>query len=223
VAYGLTPEGHSAINLYGPGEATLPSPAAGALRLQQATRYPFAGDIRITVHPEKVALHTILLRVPGWADQAVFTVNGAPANVSAQPDRYAALDRAWQPGDVITIQFPMRPRVHRRTNRNVQESRAPDGTPISQEVLHFDYAAVTRGPLVYASGLIDGFKIEETIRLPGNAEAALEVTEPSPGSEAPDILLKLDYRPPLRFSPYFEAGGRTDGAWRLTWLQIAPA
>lgn len=222
MAYGTTPEGHVAINLYGPGEATLPSPAAGALRLQQDTRYPFDGDIRITVHPEKVARHTILLRIPSWADQASLQINGAPTNVPARPDTYAALDRVWQPGDVITIHFPMTPRLHRRANRNVQESRAPDGSPVAQEVLHFDYAAVTRGPLVYSSGLIDGFKREETIRLPANAEAALEVVAPAPGSEAPGIQLKLGYRSPLRFSPYFEAGGRADGTWRLTWLQIAP-
>jgi hypothetical protein len=94
---------------------------------------------------------------------------------------------------------------------------------VSQEVLHFDYAAITRGPLVYATGLIDGFKIEETVKLPADPAAGLELLAPSPGSEAPVIRLNLDYRSPLLFSPYFEAGGRSDGTWRLTWLQLAPA
>ena len=48
----------------------------------------------------------------------------------------------------------------------MQESRAPDDAPVRQEVMHYDYLAVTRGPLVYATGLIDGYKIEETLRVP---------------------------------------------------------
>jgi DUF1680 family protein len=222
VAYGVTDDGHIAVNLYGPGEASLPSPAAGIVRLQQVTRYPFDGEIRITVQPERAARHSILLRIPGWADRAVIKINGVAANVATAANTYTAIDRTWQPGDVITLLLPMPPRLHRQVNRNIQESRAPDGSAVSQEVLHFEYAAVTRGPLVYATGLIDGFKIEETVRLPADPAAALELLDPPSGGEAPAIRLNLGYRPPLLFSPYFEAGGRADGTWRLTWLQVAP-
>ena len=30
-------------------------------------------------------------------------------------------------------------------------------------------------------------------------------------------------RAPLLLEPYYRAGGRIDGAWRLTWLSLAPA
>ena len=34
--------------------------------------------------------------------------------------------------------------------------------------------------------------------------------------------MQLDGRAPLRFAPYYRAGGREDGAWRLGWLSLAP-
>lgn len=222
VAYGITAEDHIAVNLYGPGEATLPVPAAGAVRLKQDTRYPYEGDISISVHPERAARFSLLLRIPGWTEQAVIQVNGQAVSVPTHANTYAAIERDWQPGDMVTISLAMPPRLHRQVNRNIQESRAPDGSPVCQEVLHFDYAAITRGPLVYATGLIDGFKIEETIRLPRQAENALELLDAPPGREARAVRLNLDHRPPLTFVPYVEAGGRADGAWRLTWLQVAP-
>lgn len=223
LAYGQTKEGAIAINLYGPGRATLPTSQAGLVRLEQVTGYPFDGVVRITVNPERRAQFAILVRIPGWTEQATVQVNGeAPA--PAAPGAYFELNRPWQAGDVVTLQLPMPPKLHRQVNRNIQESRAPDGSPVRQEVLHFDYAAITRGPLVYSTGLIDGFKVEETIRLPAEPGAGLlEVLDAPAGGEGPAVRLNLGYRPPLVFAPYYEAGGREDGAWRLTWLSLAPA
>jgi hypothetical protein len=128
----------------------------------------------------------------------------------------------------------MRPRVHYRRHRNAQESYSPDGELVSQEVLRFDYCAVTRGPLVYATDLIDGYKIEETLRLQGPSESWLETvspTSPAMTSSAADISdaaavatirLRPAGRAPLTFHPYFLAGGRRDRTWRLTWMQLAP-
>ncbi|MDB6116118.1 MAG: hypothetical protein JWQ62_3063 [Lacunisphaera sp.] len=222
LAYGVTAAGDIAVNLYGPGQATLSTAQAGNIQLEQATRYPFDGTIRITVKPECPASYAILVRIPGWADQAAVAVNGTRANEPATPGSYLALTRHWQDGDVITLQFPMPPKLHQQVNRNIQESRAPDGSPVSQEVLRCDYAAITRGPLVYSTSLIDGFKREETVRLPREPAAMLELLAAPAGSEAPAIQLNLGYRAPLTFVPYSEAGGRDDGTWRLTWLQIAP-
>ena len=222
VAYGVTADGDIAVNLYSPGRAAVPTEKAGLVNLEQHTRYPFDGEIRLVVRPERSAQFAVRVRIPAWADGATILVNGIDVGAAAVPNSYAVLDRVWQAGDVVTLKFPMSPRLHRRTNRNVQESRAPDGSTVAQEVLRFDYTAITRGPLVYATTLIDGFKTEETIRLPAESESTLlEVLAPAAGSEAPSVHLKLGYRAPLTFAPYYEAGGREDGAWRLTWLQLA--
>ena len=224
VAYSVTADGDVTVNLYGPSHAALPTPKAGLVKLDQLTRYPFDGEIRLVVRPERSVHFAVRVRIPAWADRATLRVNDRDVSVTATPNSYVALDRLWQNGDVIALNFPMPPRLHRRTNRNVQESRAPDGSFVSQEVLRFDYAAITRGPLVYATGLIDGFKLEETIRLTNPPPSdLLEEIAATADAEGPAVRLNLGYRAPLIFRPYYEAGGREDGTWRFTWLPISPA
>ena len=229
IAYGVTAEQDLLVNLYGPSQARLVRTGAGAVSLTQTTDYPFDGAIRITVKPETPARFAILLRIPAWAHGAGIEVNGVAWSSPATPGDYLPLTRDWRDGDSISLQFPMVPVLHRKTNRNMQESIGPLGEPIDQEVLHFDYMAISRGPLVYATGLIDGYKMEETLRIPAQVDAGgegvgklLEVIAPVAGSAGPAIRLHLDDRAPLIFSPYYEAGGREDGAWRLTWMQVTP-
>ncbi len=90
-------------------------------------------------------------------------------------------------------------------------------------MLHFEYAAITCGPLVYATGLIDGFKVEETLRLPEAPPEQWLTLLPAPADGVPQIALDPGYRAPLLFTPYFGTGGRRDGSWRLSWLSLAPA
>jgi hypothetical protein len=35
--------------------------------------------------------------------------------------------------------------------------------------------------------------------------------------------MQLDCRAPLVFEPYYRCGGREHGAWRLSWLSLAPS
>ena len=221
IAYGATDENTIAVNLYGPGEASILMARAGIVKLEQRTRYPFAGNISIRITPERTARFAIRLRIPAWATGADIRVNDVDAGQALQAGTFITLDREWIAGDQIALHFPMPPVIHRQSNRNVQESVAPDGAPVAQEVLRYDYLAITRGPLVYATGLIDGFKTEETLRI--DEEPILEVhdTEDADGGGV-TIHLHLDDRAALVFSPYFEAGGRGDGTWRLTWMQLAP-
>lgn len=222
IACTATTDGGVAINLYGPGEFEVATSAAGNVRVAQRTRYPFDGVIVLEITPERPAEFAVRVRIPAWVAGAGVQINGRVAAVVAEPNSYVELRREWTSGDLVTLSFPMPPRLHRRTHRNVQESRAPDGSPVAQEVLRFDYAAISRGPLVYATGLVDGFKTEETIRLPADGESRLTIREIPPGQDGPLIGLELGCRAPLEFLPYYEAGGRRDGAWRLTWLQLPP-
>lgn len=223
IAYGVSSDGAARVDLYGPGLARLALPLAGSVQLRQDTGYPFDGGIRIAVSPERPARFAVDLRVPSWATEARAQINGAPIQVPMEAGAYLRLEREWNAGDEIALDFPMRPVVHRRVHRNVQESRAPDGAPVSQEVLRYEYLGLTRGPLAYATGLIDGYKTGETVRLPSApSDRWLDVLPVQPGEPGPGIRMKLEDRPDLLFWPYYRAGGREDGAWRLTWLSLAP-
>lgn len=224
VAYGVSVAGDLVVNLYGPASATLVTARAGQVHLEQSTHYPFDGDIQIRVKLEKSAKFAIRLRIPSWAPQAEIHVNGLALECVVSSGSYAALEREWKDGDVISLHLPMPVQLHSQVSRSVQESKDPAGELVEQEVMHYDYVAITRGPLVYATGLIDGFKVEETVRLDQcDADKLLELVNTPIGFEGPAIRLNLGYRAPLMFQPYYEAGGRHNRTWRLTWLQLAPA
>jgi DUF1680 family protein len=207
-------EGELTVHLHGPMTTQV-----DGVGLRIETRYPCDGDLRLTLALDAPKRFTLRLRCPSWAEGAHAEIGGE--HLAGTPGTYLAIDRVWQPGDVVKLQLPMKVALHERRNRNVQESRAPDGSAVHQTVLDLGYAALTRGPLVFATTLIDGFKTEETVRLP---EAPVEqwVSEVA-GADLPTLRVSLGYRTPLDFQPYFLAGGREDGAWRLTWLSTAPA
>lgn len=220
MAYSHAPGGGLRVNLLGPGQARLALAAGGFVTLVQRTGYPFDGHISVQVTPDAPAHFELGLRIPSWAEGASVQINGQPITDAVQPGEYTRIERLWQAGDCVTLDLPMPPVLMHHQLHNVQVSRAPDGSAVEQEVLHWDYLAVTRGPLVYATGLIDGFKTEETVRLPGNAEA-LSVL-PCPAGQAPVVRLTPQGRAPIDFQPYYGADGRIDGGWRLTWLSLAP-
>jgi hypothetical protein len=210
-----------AVNLYGPGRARVALPAAGEVSVEQVTDYPFGGAVQLKLGLARPVEFTLALRIPAWAVGARARINGKPAAAHVAAGTYLRLTRTWQDGDVVELELPMQPALHHKASQNTQESRAPDGSPVAQQVMRYDYVAITRGPLVYATGLIDGFKMEETLRLPRDPQAALEVAGAPDGFAGPAIVLHLGYRAPLTFQPYYEAGGRRDGSWRLTWMQVA--
>ncbi|MGV8931284.1 MAG: glycoside hydrolase family 127 protein [Luteimonas sp.] len=215
--------GDISLNLYGPCSATFHSEPLGRVEIEQRTGYPFDGDIHLSVTPERAAHFAIRLRIPQWTQAAVLHVNGVLTDCQAGPDGYARIARDWQPGDVMTLQLPMTPRSHRACNRNIQESFAPDGSAVSQQVLRFDYLAITRGPLVFATGLIDGYKLAETVRVPQGADGDwLRLRSAGSADDVPCIEMAPEGRDPILFGPYYRVGERRDGSWRLTWLPLAP-
>ena len=210
------------VDLYSPGSVVFEAAGAGKVRIEQATTYPYSGDIELAVQLDAPTRFVLQLRIPAWCEGARVSAPGEGAR-DAVAGEYFRLDRTWKTGDLVRLSLPMSPRAHRAIDRNVQESKGPDGSAVRQEVRRFDYLGITRGPLVYSTGLIDGFRIDETLLLPeGPADGCLHDLPPDSGDPAPRIQCQAGHRHPIVFEPYFQAGGRSDGAWRLTWLSIAP-
>ena len=222
IAYTQSPQGAVSINLLGPGVAEFEHPHAGKLRLQQVTGYPFDGGIMVQVAPERSAHFALSIRIPQWAQGSTILVNGKAHAGSATPGSFAVIERLWQAGDELHLELPMPPVAHGQVQQNTQESFAPDGSPVRQQVMHYEYVAVTRGPLVYSSGLIDGYRTGETLRLSTAPVDQWLLLSPQDNDEGPAIELHSQERGPLTLLPYYRAGGRVDGAWRLTWMSLAP-
>jgi DUF1680 family protein len=139
------------VNLYAQGKATVKLDSGPSVQLAQETRYPWDGNIKLTVTPDKAGRFTMKVRIPGWArneavpsdlyrftdnvkDPVVLKVNGKPVAIALDKG-YAGLTREWKAGDVVELSLPM---PVRRVVANPQVAADRDRV------------ALQRGPIVYA-------------------------------------------------------------------------
>lgn len=212
-----------AVNLYGEGASTITFPDGQRVLLRQRTNYPAEGPVRLEIEAADGREFSLALRIPDWARETRIELDGVPVDAVATSPGWREIRRHWHSGDVVTLHTVMDPVVHVRTSRSLQEAVLPDGSRTSQEVFRRDFVAVTRGPLVYASGLADGFKSADTVAaIPDPARGELKVTADAevPGEQR--ILWQRRGGEPLSLVPWYRAGGRRDGAWRLTWMELSP-
>jgi DUF1680 family protein len=221
-AASLDADGELAIHVHGPLEVAFDVAPGRPVRLRQATGYPYDVTLTLQLDADEALQLARRLRVPDWAERATLSVAGAPAAPVDAQAGYVHVERDWEPGDVVVLQLPMPPRLLHGALRNIQESRAPDGSPVAQQVLFHPYVALARGPLVYATGLLDGYKSTESLLLPQPPESAVSELGPAAGSDVPRLRLAPLRRAPIDFLPAFLADGRRDGGWRLTWMALAP-
>lgn len=139
----------------------------GGVRLRQETRYPWAGEVAITVTPLAPAPpeFELALRVPNRTESALYraepassafsvTVNGRAERVELRQG-YACIRRAWRPGDRVALSLLMEAqRV--RCDERVAANRGR--------------VAVQRGPLVYSFEDVDQKKPVRSAVLPPDAE-----------------------------------------------------
>jgi hypothetical protein len=137
------------VNLFVGGSATIKM-ADNTVRLEQETRYPWDGDVKITVEPKRPKEFTICVRIPGWArnepvpsdlyhflnessERVKLKVNGEPFDLNIDKG-FASIDRKWKKGDCIELSLPMPIR------RVVSHPNVKDNT---------GRTAIQRGPVVY--------------------------------------------------------------------------
>jgi hypothetical protein len=145
--------GEAWVHLYARGRATLDlggSPVA----IAQETRYPWDGEVTLTLEPkrpERIALH---LRVPGWARGATVSVNGGARVPAAAEKGYARIEREWKAGDRVTLSLPM-PVERVRAHPAVRQDAG--------------LVALQRGPLVYCLEGVDNPWPLHRVVLPASA------------------------------------------------------
>ena len=146
------------VNLYGGNTLNTNIEGIGEITLTQKTDYPWDGAVNISVDKLKGKKQfEIKLRVPDWCTEgAKITVNGEEQNIEAKAGTYAAVNRTWKKGDVVSINMPMRTRIV-EANPLVEESRGQ--------------VAVQRGPIVYCleSNDLGGLSIDD-IAIPLDAK-----------------------------------------------------
>lgn len=201
--------GGVSIDMYGPSRAELRLSSGERVVVEQETNWPAAGEILVRFSSDQPTVKSLRFRIPTWAKGAKVELNGV-AGPAAIPGKYANVDVSGAKQATIRLEFPMAPRV-------LEASHTLDHH--GHEIARRDYFAVCRGPLVYAAGLIDGYKMEETLRAPKlGLESRIAEVDTRQGST---LALSLPGHNDIQFLPYHEAGGPATGSWRATWLGVA--
>ncbi|MEX0986098.1 MAG: beta-L-arabinofuranosidase domain-containing protein [Bacteroidales bacterium] len=210
-------EGGISCNLYTASKATLTVGKGIKVQIDQQTSYPFDGTIQLTVSPDRAVNFPLFIRIPDWAEEVAISINGEAVDKQLLfKGAYFKVERSWKKNDHVTIHFPF----DLRLSHKIEKADKPQG---GGDIYSVQWFALARGPLVYATnGLINGENREMVFNLPEENPVSLFKPVGSPGDfHGPAYELQLPGKEPLLFLPYFEAGGRTSGTWRLTWIQRA--
>ena len=127
------------VNLY-VGSTVELNLAGRKVALTQETRYPWDGNVRITLNPPESLELDLCLRIPGWCPGARVKVDGESITPLPVADGYVRLARTWRPGAVIEPELPM-PIRRMQADPRVEADRGR--------------VALQRGPLVYCLEAVD--------------------------------------------------------------------
>jgi len=146
------------VNLYISGEAEIGS-GNSSVRISQRSGFPWNGKVELTLNPVSHSRFAMKLRIPGWArneaipgglyrfvhtsdKQYIIQLNGDTINPVVTKG-YAVIDRKWNAGDRIAIDFPMPVRLVMADERIEDDAGK---------------MAVQQGPLIYCAEWPDNNK-----------------------------------------------------------------
>ena len=167
------------VNLFVQSSSTILLNEKDKVTLSQETKYPWDGQIKIFVSPEKEGKFALCLRIPGWAknqpvpsdlysftapepDSVLVMVNGKAVSYQSEKG-YAVIDREWKQGDVVNYSLPM-------SIRRVEANQ--------KVVDDLGKVAIERGPIVYClEGTDNGQQLSKLVLPDGFALSSAFVPE----------------------------------------------
>lgn len=135
------------LHLYGSNSVSTTLTDGSAIALTQQTDYPWDDMARITIEAAPAHEVSLMLRIPGWCDEASLSINDEASDATLDGESYVELRRAWKSGDVIELRLPMRPRLIK-------------AHPKAEEIRN--HVAVMRGPVVYC---LEGPDLPENVSI----------------------------------------------------------
>jgi len=146
-------------------EGTIAEIGGTSLRISQETGYPWTGNVKISLAPEKEAEFTLKIRIPDRTESDLyrttpklhgkFTIrlNGTAESPPVK-DGYVSLDRLWRRGDVVELTLPM----------DVQRVHCDDRVRANRGCV-----ALIRGPITYNVEKVDHDRDVRDLILPPGA------------------------------------------------------
>ena len=114
--------------VYSASEVTAKVGDGITIQFVEETNYPFEEDIRFTFKADEAVAFPFHLRIPGWCERAIISINGVKW-AEASGGKIIKIDRLWTDKDEVILHLPMH---------------------ISTKHWHEGAVSVERGPLVYA-------------------------------------------------------------------------
>lgn len=92
------------VNLFIPSELNW---TAKGLKVHQETNFPEDGKVSLTIQADRPTKFELNLRHPVWAKHVEVKVNGKKFGLKQKSSNYIVIDRVWQNGDNIEVNFQM--------------------------------------------------------------------------------------------------------------------
>lgn len=139
------------VNLFVNSNATI-NVHGKPVSIVQQNNYPWDGNLKFTVSPKTPDAFSLLVRIPGWAnneavpsdlysftatavEKVTIKINGAAVDYPMEKG-YAVLKRRWKKGDVVEVNLPM------EIKKVVAHAKVKDD---------LGKVAIQRGPLMYCA------------------------------------------------------------------------
>lgn len=146
------------VNLFIGSQATL-RVRDRKVALKQTTQYPWQGEVKLKIEPERDLDFALHLRLPGWCAEPLLEVNGQRLPTNERVRGYARVERKWRAGDEVSLVLPMpvqRLKAHPKVGADVGR------------------VALQRGPLVYCLEGVDNGGHVRNLVFPPQAQVRAE-------------------------------------------------
>lgn len=205
------------------GNSTKVSLSSGHVAIKQETDYPFHGNIRLAITPEKSEQEfAVKLRIPTWATkqfvpgslysythpelpEVKILLNGTPIDYRTEKG-FALINRTWNNNDHLELQLPM----------PVQLNRSMNEVKVNQNRL-----AVTSGPLVFCAEETDNNGLVQRLMLNDNMQIMAKTKSITMGQlnslkqiniQGKELKDEQLQDATIVYTPYFAWNNRGDGS-----------
>ena len=173
------------VNFFAEGNYRLQTPSQQTAEIIQQTDYPATGNIGIKIKLPANEIFTLALRIPGWSQRSLVSVNGEVIN-NINPGKYIEIKREWKSGDMIILSLDMRGRL-------VHLGELPENI------------AIVRGPIVLArDARLNGLGVDEAAMPVTNKDGFIDL-EPT-GNKTHGIWMQ--FNAPFLLESHKEAGAK---------------
>jgi len=175
-------DGGLAAVLYGPSRvAALAGKNRRAVEIVEDTAYPFSDQIKLSIACQEALDFPLHLRIPGWCERPRLYINNRAHPLPPISNGFVTLERTHSPGDVLTLELPMRVAAGHSSDGGTFLERGPlvyslqpkeEWTPIAMpefEITSPDYfpmwAAAATSPWNYALAIDESAPLEPQVRV----------------------------------------------------------